>query len=482
MTTANDPSEHEYTAAALAEVTAVEVRVDRMCRVFEKHKQSNPDLASDAYQFSTIEIYNAKRQVEEARKELLPEHKFIDQESEKAINMATRRLAAITNEPSSIKDTDDINPVVWECLQQIADAAQLQHHKTQIENTPNPTAEKAHIFAANIVFARIAPRAPIMMHEEAREEISNAASPEIAQQIEQSFSEAALNFQIIQTSRRRALPVKVSEGLKKANQEASVTKAANEFKMTEEVIALSLMSTGNTLDGNEIKQLVIMYEFEEQIMCQMLGEPYPAGMTQQEVAEHAQLIMEYVESAVDHEEQIDIRIAQSLMEASNYTQQMAASGLHSVSVDKIKEAVNLLPEESDPALVQEALHAVCNGIPEIASFIGTNNDRTKMATQQQAEAIIKKAIEVKVSPGVAIRIAQALKTDADQYKLTSTPIKSADTELTAQALKEAGVPVQNTFNFIAILTKDIRNTHRVCTEIGYEDVPGIPQGMESIQA
>ena len=209
--TTNNESESNALAQNLAACSAVEIRIDRICRIIDRHQETNPVIANAATALCRKELEYVRENMPEPIDDAT---RFLAKSAEENLLFAQRRATPVLPATYDPQDTELQNqpPEILNCITHIADAAQIQHHANQATNNVNQVAKKAHMRAAIKVIERTEQQNEETVDMAMRLHTQNIVDQDFINQIVQASQENAQHAATIEKIRRshmtsRVLPI-----------------------------------------------------------------------------------------------------------------------------------------------------------------------------------------------------------------------------------------------------------------------------------
>ena len=455
---------------SLAAMTAVTIRVDRLCRVIERCAETNPIISRVAYTMAADSIQSIQARLNEPSEQNRDETgKFLHDITHQNLKTAEARIQNTKSPPQETISTTGQEPLFLS-VEHAAISGQMSYHADQVQLCPNQKAKLAHIeAAANLRMAfeenlnnirSMQPNQPDDNHRVALAIVTENAQTTID------------TYHRIQSAKRSLLPVSFSKSISpQAKQQ--IQAQVDAFRKSDEPISCHLATVQSQIGVNTDHILVSIYEREHAIAINVIvaGDEYPPGTTQEEAISHANYIYQWgsmlLEEASTQEE---AQIASAVISAAMTISTRAAAGLQATNLEQVVELVARAKELGiDAGTVRKMIDAIANGHHPFTDSIMEATDSVKITTNEQTLAIINAAESTGVPQGTINALITFMGFDPLNTGQPTTFYPTQQLDELAQLAFTANIPAENTV--VMLTTTGITQQHasQIAVSAGYSE-------------
>ena len=453
---------------SLAAMTAVTIRVDRLCRIIERFAETNPIIARAAHTMAANTMSSIRARLDEPSEQNRDDTgKFLHDITHQNLKTAEARIQNAKAPNQEMLRTTGLEPLFLG-VEHAAISGQMAYHADQVQLCPNQKAKLAHITAAtelrgafeeNLYNLRQSqPDQPDDNHRVALALVSENAQNTID------------TYHRIQSAKRGLLPVVISPAINQQGREQVQVYVA-EFRNKEEPISCHLASVQSPLGTVNEQVMIIIYEGQDAIHAMITGEEYPSGTSQEEALSHAEYIYQWgtmLQEEASTQEQM--QMASTAMNAAMSISTRAAAGLHTTNLEQVVELITRAKQfEIDPATVRNMVAAVASSHLPVTESILEATDTITITTDYQTHAIITAAESTGVPQGTINAIITFLGFDPLS---TGQPTPFHDTQQIAELAKlafNANIPAENTVAMLTTIGVTEQRASKIAVEAGYPE-------------
>ena len=468
--TTNNENKSEALAQTLAAYSAVEIRTDRICRIIDRHQETNPVIATAAAALCRKELEYVRENMPEPIDDAT---RFLAQSAQENLLFAQRRANPALPTTSDPQETELQNqpPEILNCITHIADAAQIQHHANQATNNVSTVAKKAHMQAGIKVIERTREQTEETLDMAIRLHTENVVDDEFITQMVQASQESVQHTATIEKIRRSHMTSQVLPIIESMNPDAAFA-TIEAFREDARPIGLNFIQA-----QNGTVSIVIAFEQEETIHAKLATEPYPPNTPVETVMQHAMIIAEQIDRIKSNNPKRDEHIIEVLQQTANLMTQSAQAGIHCVGLTEIADLLDMAQEMgADPGLIRNMIDVVSRGRANLAEQIVAATGHNSMVSSEQGRIIIEAAQNAKVADGVLSILADYLNLNPDEYGIKPKYLDESDTSLIIRCAKEAGLPPDTAYYLAKVIMDNEMEEAaiEVCARAGYEEFQNQP--------
>ena len=463
--TTNTENESEALAQTLAACSAVEIRTDRICRIIDRHQETNPVIARTAAALCQKELEYVRENMPEPINDAT---RFLTHAAQENLLFAQRRATPTLPTTSDPQETELQNqpPEILNCITYIADAAQIQHHANQAANNINTVAKKAHMKAGIQAIERTREQSEETLDMAIRLHTENAVDDEFINQMVQASQEIVQHTATIEKIRRSHMTSRVLPVVESINPDAAFA-TIEAFREDDRPIGLNFIQAQNGAIS-----IVITFEQDDTIHAKLATEPYPLNTPVETVIQHAMIIAEQIDRIKSNNPERDDQIIEVLRQTANLMTQSAQAGIHCVDLMEIADMLDMAQEMgADPGLTRNMIDVVSRGRAKLSEQIEAATGHNNIVTSEQGQIIIEAAQNAKVADGVLSMLAEYLNLNPNEYGIKPKYLDKSDTSLIIRCAKEAGLPPETAYYLAkAIMGNEMEeDAIEVCARAGYEE-------------
>ena len=468
--TTNTEKESEAIAQTLAACSAVEIRTDRICRIIDRHQETNTVIAKAAAALCRKELEYVRENMPESIDDAT---RFLTKSAQENLLFAQRRATTTLPTTSDPQETELQNqrPEILNCITYIADAAQIQHHANQAANNVNTIAKKAHMRAGIKAIERTTENAEETLDMAIRLHTENVVDDEFITQMVQASQEIAQHTATIEEIRRSHMNSRVLPVIESMNPDAAFA-TIEAFREDARPMGINFIQ-----DQKGTISIVIAFEQEETIHAKLAAEPYPLNTPVETVIQHAMIIAEQIDRIKSNNPKRDEQMIEVIQQTANLMHQSAQAGIHCVALTEISNLLDMAQEMgADPGLTRNMIDVVSRGRAILSEQIEATTGHNNIVSSEQGRIIIEAAQNAKVADGVLSMLAEYLNLNPNEYGIKPKYLDESDTSLIIRCAREAGLPPDTAY----YLAKTIMGNEmeaaaiKVCARAGYEEFQNQP--------
>ena len=455
---------------SLAAMTAVTIRVDRLCRVIERFAQTNPIISRVAYTMATDTMRSIRARLDEASEQNHDETgKFLHGITHQNLKTAEARIQNAKSPPQEMISTAG-KEQLFLGVEHAAISGQMSYHADQVQLSPNPKAKLAHVTAATHLRMAFEDNLHNMrsMQPEQPDDNHKVALTIVTENAQTTID----TYQRIESAKRELLPVSLSKSISPQGQE-QIQAQVNAFRKSDEPISCHLATVQSQLGVSTEHVLVNIYEREDAtaIHVMVAGDEYPTGTTQDEAISHANYIYQWGSMLVkEASTQEEAQMASIVINAAMMISARAQAGLHATNLEQVIELVERAKEIGiDPGTVRNMVAHIANGHQMVTDSIMEATNSVSITNNEQALAIIKAAESTGVPQGTINTIITFLGFDPLTTGQPNTFYNSQQLAELAELAFTANIPAENTVAMLTTTGITQQHASQIAVGAGYSE-------------